>query len=353
MTTTLSPARLGIIASLACLAGTPAAAADTSLVCIKASGPITLDGTADAAWDKAPALKVALDKTPYKPDIYPGITSTSITLKSVQDGESIYFLLQYQDPTKSLARYPWIKQEDGSWKQMKKRDSTDHDNTYYEDKFAVLWDINTKGFAKKGCAITCHMAEGGKINGVADKSPGRKFTNAPGETVDMWHWKGVRTGPNGQVDDQYINDNNPADAKDWGRRGDVKTGGGYADNVNKDKTAPAFMSAKPDAANPYWIRDEDKVPFVDTFKPGDIVAGMVIKPFTGPRGDLSCASKWADGTWTIEIKRKLVTTGDKAAEHDVQFNDLTKAYPFGVAVFDNSQINHMYHDGVLKLTFKQ
>lgn len=346
-----TPTSTSIVGCLLALLASQATAAE-GLVSVKVAAPITLDATIEAAWEQAPALTLALDKTPYKPDVYPGITQTTITLKSVYDAENIYFLLQYQDPTKSLQRFPWVKQEDGSWKQLKKLDSTDHDNTYYEDKFAFLWDINTKGFAKKGCAITCHMAENGKVNDIVDKSPGRKFTNAAGETVDMWHWKGVRTGPVGQIDDQFINNNNPADAKDWGRRSDSKTGGGNVDNVNKDKTGPAFMSAKPEADNPYWIRDEDKVPFVDTFKPGDVVAGMIVKPFTGSRGDVTCATKWADGTWTIEFKRKLVTSGDKAAEQDVQFSDLAKAYPFGVAVFDNSQINHMYHEGVLKLTFK-
>jgi hypothetical protein len=37
---------------------------------------------------------------------------------------------------------------------------------------------------------------------------------------------------------------------------------------------------------------------------------------------------------------------------DVQFNDLNKAYSFGVSVFDNSQINHVYHNGVLNMVFK-
>ncbi|WP_211217142.1 hypothetical protein [Psychromonas hadalis] len=29
------------------------------------------------------------------------------------------------------------------------KDDTGHDNTYYEDKFAILWDINSDGFAEK------------------------------------------------------------------------------------------------------------------------------------------------------------------------------------------------------------
>lgn len=321
------------------------------LVSVKAAAPITIDGTVDAAWEQAPALTLTLDKTPYKPDVYPGITQTEITLRSVYDAENIYFVVQYKDPTRSLAHFPWVKQADGSWKQMKKPDSTGHENTYYEDKFAMIWDIKTKGFTKLGCAVVCHMSEGGKINDIADTSPGRKFTSRPGDTVDLWVWKGVHAGAAGQFDDMFINDNTPPDASEWGRRGDANTGGGYADNVNEAKSGPAFMSAKPDADKP-WISDDQKVPFVDTFKAGDSVPAVVVKPETGSRADIACSSKWADGTWTIEFKRKLVTTGDKAAEQDVQFSDLAKAYSFGVAVFDNSQINHLYHGGSPKLTFK-
>ena len=43
---------------------------------------------------------------------------------------------------------------------------------------------------------------------------------------------------------------------------------------------------------------------------------------------------------------------EKADIQDVQFSDLKKAYHFGVSVFDNSQINHIYHKGAIKLTFK-
>mgnify|MGYP006178972889 CR=1 FL=1 len=58
----------------------------------------------------------------------------------------------------------------------------------------------------------------------------------------------------------------------------------------------------------------------------------------------------ADGAWTNEVRRALVTPAGEG--EDVQFSDLTKAYEFGVAVFDNSQINHLYHRGVLHLRFE-
>lgn len=329
------------------------ALAQKALVSVKTDQAPTIDGTVEAAWEKAPAYRFTLDETSYKPEGYKGITKTSVTMKSMYDREHIYFLIQWGDPTRSFERAPWVKQPDGKWKQLKVLDSTGHDNTYYEDKMAILWNISTRDFDTKGCDTACHKARGGKVAGIEDKSPGRKYTNAPGETLDMWHWKSVRTGPVGQVDDQYVDDTkDPTKNANWGRQSDVKTGGGYVDNVNKDKTGPAWMNKTPSEENRYWVLDDQKTAFVDDFKPGDVVPGIVVAPFAGSRGDITAKGVWKNGVWTLELKRRLTTTGEKAKEQDVQFDDLKKTYSFGLSVFDNSQINHVYHEGVHRLTFK-
>ena len=344
--------RSAAVGLLVALSAMPALA-QKGLVSIKTDQAPTIDGTVDAMWEKAPALKIVLDQTPYKPEGFKGITKTNVTVKSMYDKESLYFLVQWEDPTKSLAREPWAKQPDGKWKQLEAPDATDHENSYYEDKLAMIWNISVKEFEKKGCEVACHKARGGKNAGIEDKSPGRKYTDKPGETLDVWHWKSVRTGPVGQVDDQFIDDTkDPKKNEDWGRKGDAKTGGGYSNNVNKDKTGPAWMNKTQSEENKYWVFDDQKTEFVDTFKPGDVVGGIVIAPFAGSRGDIEGRGVWKNGVWTLEMKRKLVTTGDKAKEQDVQFDDLKKTYYFGVSAFDNTQINHMYHEGVNRLTFK-
>ena len=194
--------------------------------------------------------------------------------------------------------------------------------------------------------------------------PGRKY-NKPGELTDLWHWKSVRTEPNGQVDDGYVVD--PSTGKCVGlncRLADGKTAGGYRDNNragfmaacpgDPDGTGgfPCFMGpagAEIVEDNRYWILDQEKQPFVDAFKPGARVAGIVTAPFVGSRGEVSSRARYADGQWTLEMKRALTTPAGEA--EDVQFNDLTKSYEFGIAVFDNAQINHASHETVLRLTF--
>jgi hypothetical protein len=322
-------------------------AADKTLVSTKTSSPIVLDGMADKAWDAAKQITVKLDELPYEPSNgYKGMTSTDVNIKSLYDDENVYFLITYKDPTKSLTRFPWVKQDDGSWKKLANKDSTGHDNTYYEDKFAMFWNINTKGFEAEGCAIACHLDEPG------DKSAGRKYTASASETIDMWHAKFVRSLPMGMFDDQYVDNNtDPKKNKGWGRKGDTGKGG-YKNNDSADKSTPAFMNLNPTEDEKYYIIPSKKVPFVDNFKKGDVVGGIDIAPMRGGRADILARNNYENGVWTLEVMRSLKTEGENVDTQDVQFIDMTKGFPFGISVFDNSQINHLFHEDTLEMKFK-
>jgi hypothetical protein len=331
----------------------PGVMAQGTLVSVKTDAAPAIDGTMEAAWNKAAPLKVELGKLMYDPANYKGSKKTTVELRSLYDANAIYFLVQWADPTQSLERGPWVKQADGSWKKSKDLDETGHANAFYEDKLALMWNINATGFDTKGCAVTCHKARGGRNAGIEDKSPGRKWTNKEGETTDLWHWKAARSNPVGQMDDQYVDaTKNPAQNADWGRKSNDKTGGGYADNASGDGKTPAFMNGTPGDANKYWVLDDGKAPFADTFKAGDVIGGVVVAPFAGPRGNIAAKARWENGRWTLEIRRALVTQGANAKTQDVQFSDLKKTYFFGVSAFDNTQLNHLYHEGANKLTFK-
>lgn len=310
-----------------------------------------LDGSAnDPAWAAAAAQYIPVSGGWYG--------AGGVTVKSVYDpaAGTIYFLYQYRDPDQSLRRSPWQKQADGSWKRVPATTwakpsssdcgspgscsqwSTKDPNAAYEDKFAVLWNVSTPGFETQGCAVTCHWSAD-RANGKY----GRKYTNAPGEIVDMWHFKSVRTAPVGQSDDQYVD--NAQSGEDWGRHGDPKTAGGYTNNHVTGSTQP-IVTSPTQPAPPYWIMKSEETPFVDTYNPGDEIAGIRISPFSGDRADLTTGSSYADGVWTIEIARPLVTGSTK----DVQFSDLLATYSFGVAVFDNASVEHST-SGLYKLAF--
>lgn len=339
-------------ALLAAIGGGSACAAPFELQSVRTERAIEIDGSADAAWSKAAPLKLVLDELPYKPSNgYDGMTRTEVELRALYDDEHVYFLVRYADPTASTQHLPWVKQADGSWKAMGNPDNTGNENTWYEDKIAFMWHISEKGFEKKGCDMSCHIAKDGKVDGVADTSAGRHYTKNKGETNDLWHWKSMRTGAAGQADDQHV-DASRQEAKGWGRKNDDGDGG-YYDNKRDDGKAPAWMSAPNAAAPRNQVRDDAKAAFADTFKAGETINRFVAKALTGSRGDVAVRGQWKDGQWTVEFRRKRITAGDKAAEQDVQFADLGKTYHFGLTVFDHAQINHLFHKKAIALTFKR
>jgi hypothetical protein len=299
-----------------------------------------LDGTAESLWDLATAVNIHVAGGA-------NMGSTDVSVKSLYTEGSVYFLLDYADPTLSDRRMPWQKQGDGSW--LKPSTSATHqENTYYEDKLAMAWDINVTGFAQSGCATLCHAGEQ-----PANSGYGNKYTPNIGEEADLWHWKYVRTNPVGQVDDQYVNGDHydAVTAPEAGRHSDPKTGGGYSDNKNAGNTAPGFTSAD-QPAPPYWIPDSEKqvFPVPDSYQTNDEIAGIIVSAFVadpGGRADIQGKGAYQNGHWTLEIGRPLVTGG----VHDVQFDNLGNTYSFGVAVFDNAQVNHAYQTGVAQLVF--
>lgn len=299
-----------------------------------------LTGTLKEVWTQVAPLtiKVVGGKN------LPGGT-TEVGLRALYTADTVYFLAQWKDPTQSYRRSPWVRQADGSWlKLTDPQDKGGDSNQYYEDKFAMIWNISSPAFEQKGCFSACHVGEKGKPYG-------NKYTANEGEYLDIWHWKSVRTGPVGQFDNQYVDWTrfDPEKAPEAGRKSDAKTGGGYSDNVRDDKKGPKWAAKGQKPAPPYWILDAEKEPIDDAkYKAGDEVAGIVVAPFTGDRGNTSAAANWENGVWTLEWSRKLVTE----SKFDVQFKDLSKRYAFGVAVFDNAQVRHAYSPGVYFLEFK-
>lgn len=323
----------------------------------------TLDGVADEAfWADAEDFTIDVDGG------FGGF-ETEVNLKAVYTADSVYFLMTYADPTESWYRYPWVKQEDGTWKQDKDPNDKGGDNNLnYEDKMAFIWNINNSinKFETKGCYTACHDGEN------PDEKPyGNKFTAAEGELGDIWHWKSIRNL--NQIDDQYVDwttyearkdaDNGNKEA---GRKSDPKDSGGFSDNYGSmvdpadstktvaDKTIPGFTSPNIDLTTgaPGYILDSEKVALtqedLDALPVGSIIPGIVKSEIVGDRGQISAGWVWADGVWTLEFGRAL----DTASEYDVQFTDLAASYYFGVAVFENAQVRHATQTGASFLVFK-
>ena len=317
-------------------------APEDALISVPVDAAPTLDGVADEAfWAEAPAISVEMADGA-------NMGESVMNLQSVYSGDMVYFLATWADPTESFIRSPWVKQDDGSWAKLKDPDDKGGDNNvYYEDKMSIIWPIGESipRFKGMGCYTACHDGENPDV-----KPYGNKYTEEEGQMGDIWHWKSVRNL--GQIDDQYLDwTRYSADTPGAGRKSDPKDSGGYADNQTEDKKLPMHMGPEgsPKDGSPGYILDAEKQPFEDAqFAAGDMIPSIVISAMVGDRGDIAAGWQWADGVWTLEFGRKLVT----GSEFDVQFDDLAKPYYFGVAAFDNAQVRHAYQESSTTLVFQ-
>lgn len=335
------------------------------------TAPPVVDGFADPAWNLA-------SRNTY---LVGGgwADATGVTLTALYDDTYLYMRVEWTDDGNSGRRQPWVKQADGSWKVLPAKgtipipgttwaeymgqafNEEDPTRFAYEDKLAVMWNTygatTLAGFEQSGCAVTCHDPTAGEAPGTTynytDQSQAaKKFTTNAGEIADLWHWKLVRNNQHSKMDDQYVRNwvRGLTGAADGGRASDAGAGG-YGENA---ATAghPTYRGPSADVP-PYYIMDNQKVALTDpeiaAFPTGKEIANMITSGPTGTRADLDARGihNSSTGTWVLEIRRSLVT-GDV---NDVQFDDLARQYSFGVAIFDNAQIEHSYMSRVGKLAF--
>jgi hypothetical protein len=55
-----------------------------------------------------------------------------------------------------------------------------------------------------------------------------------------------------------------------------------------------------------------------------------------------------NGKMVFDARGRALVTG---SEFDVQFDDLSATYFFGVAAFDNAQVRHAFHRGAIAYGF--
>ncbi len=297
-----------------------------------AAGP-TLDGDdSDDAWTMAQAFTVPVSGGK--------IGSVEATLKAVYTASDIYMLLQWPDATMSIDKNMWAF------------DGSEWTKTGNEDRFGILWNIDDSiaGFNTGGCAVTCHAG---------------MWTNSDTEFGDMWHWKAARSNPMGYVDDKYLN--NTADDEDGGRHGD---GGDstYSDNADEDgdgapdfvwsSNAPSTPPAVSDAlATRFLLRAEEAMysqtnPLTGVaWESGDTIPGYRLREAGGSRSDVEALGVWADGVWTVEVKRAL-DTGANALKDGQKVDQVFEAgetYHFALALMDDTGSNHSVSAGTIAL----
>jgi hypothetical protein len=263
---------------------------------------------------------------------------TEVSLRALHDGRELFLLAQWADPTEDRQYMPWKRTPDG-WQHLMTNENDE--STYYEDKFGLVFPIRSDlRFERFGCAIYCHLGGG--------RAYGYKGTD---RLADVWHWKGTRTDPVRQVDDKYWSQVDFS-AKDVGRHGDPKDGGGYKKNFSARKAHPDFLPDGPHAVKQGIIFTDHAIEYTAEraaeIPPGVIVPGIVASAAAGDRGEIACCSRHEAGRWRLYIRRKL----DTGSDYDVRFTP-GRPHPFGCTAFDHTSKRHAYSMSVFRLVLKE
>jgi hypothetical protein len=282
-------------------------------------------GLEDSVWQAAKAVDVPFEGK----EIFAG-KKASVSTKAVYTDDEIYFWFSWKDATKSVTKEAWMY--DGQkWSHQKGN----------EDRISLLFEIDRiNNFATKGCAVVCHVPQG-----APNAKDGKFGTASATEKGDLWHWKAARSDPAGFADDTWLTQ---ISADKGGRKNDAGKGGDQS-NMTADKSKPMYMLApgKQLAKNDILLVSHSvEITDYAVFKAGDsITYRMPVSP-EGSRADIKAQSRYADGSWTVVLSRKLDTGNDD----DTAF-DPRKKYNFAMALFDDSGDENSYDSEVLTLQF--
>ena len=312
------------------------------LVSAKVETPPELDGDGgDDAWEGAKEVVVEAEDGP------------EISVRTVYTKERVYFLVSWEDFTKSVDMDEWIFDGDkwGIKQETRWEDEPPWDAD--TDRLAFQWPIRDAEFVEvfgdKGCKKICHSPE----------KEDKMYTDNSNQVTDIWQWKAALTDPLDYADDGYLDHSNllkkdePDDYKriNVAHKWDDTGSGGLNFARNKASDGPKWMP-KSGANKVFLVKGEETPLDASKIKKGDTLPGYLLARPRGSRGDIDAAAKYneVDALWTVELSRKLFTN-DK--EHDIQFDDLSKPYYFGLAVWENEDLyNHTRVRKPFVLTFK-
>lgn len=253
-----------------------------------------VDGKADdEAWKSAREFVVKIDVPSNLDD-----PKKKVTLKAVHDGESIAFLLVWEDAKANVSHEPYV------WNKDKKEYELPEKNDVEDG--AILAFQHTGEFNPNMLA------------GIESK-------------WDVWQWKAALTNSKG-----YAQDKVHIYSK-------TKLVGVRANALEDDNSKPLWIARPEDAGTPVtklldWPSEYkgDKAPRYEAQEPA------------GSAADVRAKGEWKDGRWTVEFLRKLKTGHD-----DDRAFAPGESLGFAVGVLDEYEGMDHYVSLGLKLTVKR
>lgn len=297
-----------------------------------------------------------------------GDGESTVEIRAVHDGETVYFAFVWDDPTRSLKHLPLVKKQDGWHVAQEGYDSGD-ERAYFEDRFSVLF---TRANVRLAGDRTFHAGRAPAAGKPASMS-GRGLHYTPDASIaDVWLW-GATTGLSGWCEDSHFGP--PAEPSPLQIEGRAPYKGGFSPDPGRASHVPNFEPRGPGGyvlpVVPQWLPADwraiwtamgrihlhahfgesegarwamsrtEAVPYsprLDAqFPVGALIPGVVsVGDPEGDRAHVRCAARWAAGRWALETARRL----DTGSPYDIA---IESGLFMRVAVFDRTQIRHTRH----------
>jgi hypothetical protein len=289
-----------------------------------------IDGLADdPAWKQAKSLTVPLAYGPVK----------EATLKAVYTEKEVFLQVTWPDPTKDDQHRPWVwNPEVGRYVE----------GPQVEDALLVSIVL--------ACGWTPSLLSGYVYD------------------FDGWHWLAARSDPIGQavdtaglVQDRPI----PGFVKYPSRNTTPFWNLNFADNRPNILTTPwqdlkrvyqlkpvsktVYINMKPDSRRrPPSFVEQLPAPHVTAESVKATQAPLAVVPqfkpikLTGDAGEVAAKGRWADGRWTVEFRRSMVTPARYTTDSVID-----KVTQFSIQVFDHTdRLDEASESGRLYLQFE-
>ena len=328
---------------------------------------------------------------PREADPIPGkAPSMDLTVRAAYDSEFVYFQFRWATATPQAIHTLW--RYDGkqwvAWGGPKPDATKKGMPPSYEDRLAVLlddpdnvpaFDGSKATFSQVGCWMSCHTSmramprdvprsaiephpywgrQGRKVGDIRkyllisrtarDEAGGWDKVKpvaelgrlkAGGKFLDLWQWRAARSNGVGYASDDWVLEYRNGDA-------------GRSPFFNRPK--PEFMydekavgfRAIPETelqarmGKSALTEGKTAVPLDPSakFAVGDLLPQYLLREPQGSGGDVLASGRYADGHWTVELRRKL-STGNP----DDKVMRPGRAYPVGFAVFDDTVSNRRHY----------
>ncbi|HSH69807.1 MAG TPA: ethylbenzene dehydrogenase-related protein, partial [Deferrisomatales bacterium] len=232
--------------------GHPAETATSAaqLIAPRVTTPPTVDGNgADPGWAGAPNLVTPL---------HGAAGADKLEVRAVHDGQTVYFLLRWGDPTRDTVNRPW------NWSPA---DKTYHQGQQLDDGVSVML------FGDTAPGDACMLAGGGWQG-------------------DSWTWRANWSNLAGLADDGVM-------------RGSVERLPQSNPYPAADGNGQVWISRHTDEGTPGWSF------YIPLDFEGPVVGSYQAAKARGSRADVAAQGQWSEArenpTWTVEFSRALDT----------------------------------------------